>query len=139
VRRVLMPSTSVCSADTSMASSSAESLLLLSVALDTPGLYTSAIELLKPIERKTTRSVNALAWLLRRGRDALVDHLEDRVAHDDVLVVHARRLRQLELPGVELLVHNDRAGAIPSQHFHRLAAFPHEDEQRLGARLGLHP
>jgi hypothetical protein len=59
--------------------------------------------------------VNALARLLGRGRDALVDHLEDRIAHDDVLVVDASRLRQLELPSVELLVTQDEMQVLRSQ------------------------
>jgi hypothetical protein len=53
VRRALIPSISLCSVETNVARSSAETLALLSGgdAPDTPRLYTSAIEHLKRHEQ----------------------------------------------------------------------------------------
>ncbi len=71
--------------------------------LDTALLYTNAIAAFKCAanrHRAFGPSVDAATRWLRRYAHALVDHLEDRIAHDHVPVTDPRRLRQLELAGV---------------------------------------
>jgi hypothetical protein len=48
--------------------------------------------------------VNSSSRCARRDRDPFVDHVEDRVTHQQVLLARLRRARQLEPPGVELFV-----------------------------------
>jgi hypothetical protein len=69
---------------------------------------------------------------------ALVDYVEDRIAHDDVLFARPARARQLESASVELFVNHDRSGAIPGQNLHRVPTLADEHEQSPRSRLRLH-
>src|SRR4051812_2988124 len=82
--------------------------------------------------------MGATTLRFRLRAHALVDHLEDRIAHHYVLIAIARRARQLELPRVELLVDHDHTRPVPGKHFHGVAALSYEYEQCTRARLRLH-
>jgi hypothetical protein len=81
----------------------------------------------------------ATAMHSRRNCDAFVNNLEDRIAHEHVLVADPGGTRQLESTAVESFVSHDCPRAVPSQALHAVAALSDKDKQRTRARLHPHP